>query len=309
MNSSNNDTATELSMSNRILLHNSMLDVTLNEYMTWLKVQTKPGQEELSSYALQDEFKDYDLLCIVDGNALHVGVRATKSDDFNHKKLHAELTDLLVSPERKQPSSIDNINILRKLTSIVTEQAKRAYSEIICMESEFIEGFYWLSRAFRDASTLLKGEELQFFLLEELLSISDDFDNLIKRMGKKSVVLTAVCLNEMNEQLQEIYPHHPAPIDPDITGDLAKSVALGKGAAYYHPTPGYDDFLAYCSWRFHEPIPIKDLQSIKAIFTQLSDLGLPTSRYFLELRDLDQDSVFTVFSTDYADWCEEVWYE
>ena len=309
MNSSNNDTATELSMSNRILLHNSMLDVTLNEYMTWLKVQTKPGQEELSSYALQDEFKDYDLLCIVDGNALHVGVRATKSDDFNHKKLHAELTDLLVSPERKQPSSIDNINILRKLTSIVTEQAKRAYSEIICMESEFIEGFYWLSRAFRDASTLLKGEELQFFLLEELLSISDDFDNLIKRMSKKSVVLTAVCLNEMNEQLQEIYPHHPAPIDPDITGDLAKSVALGKGAAYYHPTPGYDDFLAYCSWRFHEPIPIKDLQSIKAIFTQLSDLGLPTSRYFLELRDLDQDSVFTVFSTDYADWCEEVWYE
>ena len=309
MNSSNNDTATELSMSNRILLHNSMLDVTLNEYMTWLKVQTKPGQEELSSYALQDEFKDYDLLCIVDGNALHVGVRATKNDDFNHKKLHAELTDLLVSPERKQPSSIDNINILRKLTSIVTEQAKRAYSEIICMESEFIEGFYWLSRAFRDASTLLKGEELQFFLLEELLSISDDFDNLIKRMSKKSVVLTAVCLNEMNEQLQEIYPHHPAPIDPDITGDLAKSVALGKGAAYYHPTPGYDDFLAYCSWRFHEPIPIKDLQSIKAIFTQLSDLGLPTSRYFLELRDLVQDSVFTVFSTDYADWCEEVWYE
>ena len=88
---------------------------------------------------------------------------------------------------------------------------------------------------------------------------------------------------------------------------LAKSEALGKGAAYYHPTPGYDEFLAYCSWRFHEPIPVEDIQSITTIFKRLSDLGLPSSRYFLELRDLGEDSVFTVFAPDYEEWYAHIW--
>ena len=95
--------------------------------------------------------------------------------------------------------------------------------------------------------------------------------------------------------------------NPEITGALAKSEALGKGTAYYHPTPGYDEFLAYCSWRFHEPIPVEDIQSITTIFKRLSDLGLPSSRYFLELRDLGEDSVFTVFAPDYEEWYAHIW--
>lgn len=296
------------STNNRILLHESMISVTINEYLEWLKVQVKPGQEEIFQRALQDEYSDFDLLCLSDSNALHIGFRANLASDFSSSDLRDELRDLLVSPDRKYPSNIGNIRVANRLKKIIMELATKAYADIICMESEFIDGFYWLSRAFRDASALLKGEELQFFLLEDLLLISDDFDNLTKLMSKKSVVLTAVCVNEPDRNLDELYPY-TAPIDPKITGDLAQSETLGKGAAYYHPTSGNDDFLAYFSWRFHEPIPVEDIQSITAIFKQLSDLGLPTSRYFFELRDLDQDSVFTVFSKDYADWCEDVWYE
>lgn len=308
MDSSNNDTATELSMSNRNLLHNSMLDVTLIENMAWLKLQIKPGQAELCKRALQEEFKDYDPSCFVEGNALHVRVRANNNGDLNHKKLRGELTDLLVSPDRKQPSNIDDIHINRRLTSIVNELAERAYSEIICMNSEFIEGFYWLSRFYRDACALRKGEELRFFNLEDLLFIADDYDTLVELMEQKKVFVTAVCVNEMDEQLQEIYPHHPAPIDSEIIGDLARSEAVGKGAAYFHPTPGTDAFLMYCSWRFHEPIPVDDVQSITALFKQLSDLGLSPTQCFLELSELGADSVFTVFSPKYEEWFEHIWY-
>jgi len=307
MDSSNNDTATKLSNNNRVVLHEAMLNVTFNNFMRSLTVQIKPGKAELCKRALQEEFKDYELLCIVDGNTLHVGVKANNNGDFNHKKLHGELTDLLVSPERKQPSSIDDIHINRRLTSIVKELAERAYSEIICMNSEFIEGFYWLSRAYRDAAALRKGEVLRFFILEALLFIADDFDTLVKLTEQKKVFVTAVCVNEMDEQLQELYPHHPAPIDSEIIGDLARSEAVGKGAAYFHPTPGTDAFLMYYSWRFNEPIPVDDVQSITALFKQLSDLGLPSSRCFLELRELGEDSVFTVFSPKYEEWFEYIW--
>ena len=103
-------------------------------------------------------------------------------------------------------------------------------------------------------------------------------------------------------------PHHPAPIDSEIIGDLARSEAVGKGAAYFHPTPGTDAFLMYYSWRFHEPIPVEDVQSITALFKQLSDLGLPPTKCFLELRELGEDSVFTVFSPKYEEWFEHIWY-
>lgn len=307
MDSSNNDTTTELSNNNRDFLHEAMLAVTPNEYMKLLTLQIKPGKAELCKRALQEEFKDYDLLFIVDENTLHVGVKANKNGDFNHKMLHDELIDLLVSPERKQPSNIEDIHINRRITSIVKELAERAYSEIICMNSEFIEGFYWLSHAYRDAAALCKGKELQYFILEALLFIADDYDTLVELMEQKKVVVAAVCVNEMNEELQELYPHHPAPIDSEIIGDLARSEAVGKGAAYFHPTPGTDAFLMYYSWRFHEPIPVDDVQSITALFKQLSDLGLPPTKCFLELREVGEDSVFTVFSSKYEEWYEYIW--
>lgn len=307
MDSSNNDTATKLSNNNRVVLHEVMLNVTFNNFMRSLTVQLKPGKADLCKRALQEEFKDYELLCIVDGNTLHVGVKANSNGDLNHTKLHDELTDLLVSPERKQPSSIDDIHINRRLTSIVKELDERAFSEIICMNSEFIEGFYLLSRFYRDAIALLKDEVLQNTCLEHHLFDADDYDTLAERMEQKKVVVVAVCVNEMNEELQELYPHHPAPIDLEIIGDLARSEAVGKGAAYFHPTPGTDAFLMYYSWRFHEPIPVEDVQSITALFKQLSDLGLPPTKCFLELRELGEDSVFTVFSPKYEEWFEHIW--
>ena len=143
---------------------------------------------------------------------------------------------------------------------------------------------------------------------EDLLFVADDFDTLVEQLAQKTVVVTAVCVNETDDSLERLTPcSQPSPIDPEITGALAKSEALGKGAAYYHPTPGYDEFLAYCSWRFHEPIPVEDIQSITTIFKRLSDLGLPSSRYFLELRDLGEDSVFTVFAPDYEEWYAHIW--
>ena len=297
----------ENSINNRILIHESMTAVNFNEHMKWITVQVKPGQEEICLRALQEKFNDYALSFVVDKTMLHIGVRANQASPFSDTYLREELKDLLVSSDRKQPSDIRDIHVANRLKKIVMELSTRAYADIICMESEFIEGFQWLSRAFCDASALLKGEELQYFNLEGLLFVSDAFDNLIKRMSQKSVVLTAVCLNKVDERLEAFYPDHPALIDPKITGDLDKSKALGNGTAYYHPTSGDDDCLEYCSWRFHEPIPVEDVQSITAIFKQLSALGLPSSRYFLELRELGEDSVFTVFSPDYEEWHVDVW--
>ena len=296
------------SINNRMLLHESMTDVKFNEHMKWFTVQVKPGQEETYLRALQDEFNDYALSFIVDETMLHIGVRADQAGQFSETDLRDELKDLLVSADRKQPSAISDIYVAKRLEKIIKELATRAFSIIICMQSEFINGFRWLSRDFRDASALLKGKELQFCLLEDLLFVADAFDTLVAQLAQKTVVVTAVCVNEMDDSLERLTPcSQPTPIDPEITGDLSKNEALGKGAAYYHPTPGYDDFLAYCSWRFHEPIPVEDIQSITALFKQLSDLGLPPSCYFLELRDLGQDSVFTVFSTDYEEWYAHIW--
>ena len=296
------------SMDNRILLHKTVTDVKFNEQMKWLTVHVETGQEKICLRALQDEYKDYNFSFIVGKNTLYIGVCNNQAFGYNHMNLYSELKDLLVSPDRKQPSNIKDIVVANKLKKYIVELANRAYADIICMESEFIEGFYWLSRAFRDASALLKGKEIRFFNLEELLFISDDYDNLVNLLAQKAVFLTAICVNETDDRLDSIYPTGPAIITPKIAGDIAKSEAIGKGAAYYHPTPGYDDFLAYCSWRFHEPIPVEDIHSITAIFKRLSDLGLPTSKYFLELRDLGHDSIFTVFSPDYEEWCETVWY-
>ena len=218
------------------------------------------------------------------------------------------MKELLVSPYKKQPSAISNIYVAKRLEEIIKELVTRAFSTIVCMQSEFIDGFRWLSPGFRDALAFLKGEELEFCLLEDLLFVADDFDTLVEQLAQKTVVVTAVCVNETDDSLERFTPcSQPTPIDPEITGALAKSEALGKGTAYYHPTPGYDEFLEYCSWRFHEPIPVEDIQSITTIFKRLSDLGLPSSRYFLELRDLGEDSVFTVFAPDYEEWYAHIW--
>ena len=239
---------------------------------------------------------------------LHIGVSADQAGEYSDMDLRKELKELLVSADRKQPSAISDIYVAKRLEKIIKELVTRAFSTIVCMQSEFIDGFRWLSPDFRAALALLKGEELEFCLLEDLLFVADDFDTLVEQLAQKTVVVTAVCVNETDDSLERLTPcSQPTPIDPEITGALAKSEALGKGTAYYHPTPGYDEFLAYCSWRFHEPIPVEDIQSITTIFKRLSDLGLPSSRYFLELRDLGEDSVFTVFAPDYEEWYAHIW--
>ena len=296
------------SKNNRMQLHESMTAVTFNEHMKWITVQVKPGQKELCLRAMQENFNDYALSFVVGENNLHIGVCPNKAVGYGHMDLYGELKDLLVSPDRKQPSNIKDIVVANRLKEIIVKLATRAFSDIICLEAEYIGGFRWLSRAYRDAMALINGEEMLFFNLEELLFIADDLDNLANLLSKKTVAVTAVCVNEADDRLDSIYPTGPAIITPEIAGDIAKSEALGKGAAYYHPTPGYDEFLAYCSWRFHEPIPVEDIPSITAIFKRLSDLGLPPSCYFLELRDLGQDSVFTIFSPDYEEWYAHIWY-
>ena len=293
---------------NRMLLHESMTAVKLNEDMEWLTVQVKPGHEEIFRQALQDEFDEHTFLFIIDESVLHIGVSADQAGEYSDMDLRKELKELLVSADRKQPSAISDIYVAKRLEKIIKELVTRAFSTIVCMQSEFIDGFRWLSPGFRDALALLKGEELEFCLLEDLLFVADDFDTLVEQLAQKTVVVTAVCVNETDDSLERLTPcSQPTPIDLEITGALAKSEALGKGAAYYHPTPGYDEFLAYCSWRFHEPIPVEDIQSITTIFKRLSDLGLPSSRYFLELRDLGEDSVFTVFAPDYEEWYAHIW--
>ena len=298
----------ENSINNRILLHESMTAVKFYEQIEWLTVQVKPGQEEICLRALQDEFKDYGLSFIVDETMLHIGVSSDQAGEYSDTDLRKELKELLVSPYKKQPSAISDIYVAKRLEEIINALVTRAFSTIVCMQSEFIDGFRWLSPGFRDALALLKGEKLEFCLLEDLLLVADDFDTLVERLAQKTVVVTAVCVNETDDSLERLTPcSQPTPIDPEITGDLAKTKALGKGAAYYHPTSGCDEFLAYCSWRFHEPIPVEDVQSITAIFKRLSDLGLPSSRYFLELRELGEDSVFTVFAPDYEEWYAHIW--
>ena len=298
----------ENSINNRILIHESMTAVNFNEHMKWITVQVKPGQEEICLRAMQEKFNDYALSFVVDKTMLHIGVSADQAGEYSDTDLRKELKDLLVSPYKKQPSAISNIYVAKRLEKIINALVTRAFSTIVCMQSEFIDGFRWLSPDFRAALALLKGEELEFCLLEDLLFVADDFDTLVEQLAQKTVVVTAVCVNETDDSLERLTPcSQPTPIDPEITGALAKSEALGKGAAYYHPTPGYDEFLAYCSWRFHEPIPVEDIQSITTIFKRLSDLGLPSSRYFLELRDLGEDSVFTVFAPDYEEWYAHIW--
>ena len=298
----------ENSINNRILIHESMTAVNFNEHMKWITVQVKPGQEEICLRAMQEKFNDYALSFVVDKTMLHIGVSSDQAGEYSDTDLRKELKDLLVSPYKKQPSAISNIYVAKRLEKIINALVTRAFSTIVCMQSEFIDGFRWLSPDFRAALALLKGEELEFCLLEDLLFVADDFDTLVEQLAQKTVVLTAVCVNETDDSLERLTPcSQPTPIDPEITGALAKSEALGKGAAYYHPTPGYDEFLAYCSWRFHEPIPVEDIQSITTIFKRLSDLGLPSSRYFLELRDLGEDSVFTVFAPDYEEWYAHIW--
>ena len=298
----------ENSINNRILIHESMTAVNFNEHMKWITVQVKPGQEEICLRAMQEKFNDYALSFVVDKTMLHIGVSSDQAGEYSDTDLRKELKDLLVSPYKKQPSAISNIYVAKRLEKIIKELVTRAFSTIVCMQSEFIDGFRWLSPGFRDALALLKGEELESCLLEDLLFVADDFDTLVEQLAQKTVVVTAVCVNETDDSLERLTPcSQPTPIDPEITGALAKSEALGKGAAYYHPTPGYDEFLAYCSWRFHEPIPVEDIQSITTIFKRLSDLGLPSSRYFLELRDLGEDSVFTVFAPDYEEWYAHIW--
>ena len=298
----------ENSINNRILIHESMTAVNFNEHMKWITVQVKPGQEEICLRAMQEKFNDYALSFVVDKTMLHIGVSSDQAGEYSDTDLRKELKDLLVSPYKKQPSAISNIYVAKRLEKIIKELVTRAFSTIVCMQSEFIDGFRWLSPGFRDALALLKGEELEFCLLEDLLFVADDFDTLVEQLAQKTVVVTAVCVNEKDDSLERLTPcSQPTPIDPEITGALAKSEALGKGTAYYHPTPGYDEFLAYCSWRFHEPIPVEDIQSITTIFKRLSGLGLPPSRYFLELRDLGEDSVFTVFAPDYEEWYAHIW--
>ena len=298
----------ENSINNRILIHESMTAVNFNEHMKWITVQVKPGQEEICLRAMQEKFNDYALSFVVDKTMLHIGVSSDQAGEYSDTDLRKELKDLLVSPYKKQPSAISNIYVAKRLEKIINALVTRAFSTIVCMQSEFIDGFRWLSPDFRAALALLKGEELEFCLLEDLLFVADDFDTLVEQLAQKTVVVTAVCVNETDDSLERLTPcSQPTPIDPEITGALAKSEALGKGTAYYHPTPGYDEFLAYCSWRFHEPIPVEDIQSITTIFKRLSDLGLPSSRYFLELRDLGEDSVFTVFAPDYEEWYAHIW--
>ena len=298
----------ENSINNRILIHESMTAVNFNEHMKWITVQVKPGQEEICLRAMQEKFNDYALSFVVDKTMLHIGVSSDQAGEYSDTDLRKELKDLLVSPYKKQPSAISNIYVAKRLEEIINALVTRAFSTIVCMQSEFIDGFRWLSPDFRAALALLKGEELEFCLLEDLLFVADDFDTLVEQLAQKTVVVTAVCVNETDDSLERLTPcSQPTPIDPEITGALAKSEALGKGTAYYHPTPGYDEFLAYCSWRFHEPIPVEDIQSITTIFKRLSDLGLPSSRYFLELRDLGEDSVFTVFAPDYEEWYAHIW--
>ena len=298
----------ENSINNRILIHESMTAVNFNEHMKWITVQVKPGQEEICLRAMQEKFNDYALSFVVDKTRLHIGVSSDQAGEYSDTDLRKELKDLLVSPYKKQPSAISNIYVAKRLEKIIKELVTRAFSTIVCMQSEFIDGFRWLSPDFRAALALLKGEELEFCLLEDLLFVADDFDTLVEQLAQKTVVLTAVCVNETDDSLERLTPcSQPTPIDPEFTGDLAKSEALGKGTAYYHPTNGYDEFLAYFSWRFHEPIPVEDIQSITAFFKRLSDLGLPSSRYFLELRDLGEDSVFTVFAPDYEEWYAHIW--
>ena len=297
----------ENSINNRILIHESMTAVNFNEHMKWITVQVKPGQEEICLRAMQEKFNDYALSFVVDKTMLHIGVSSDQAGEYSDTDLHKELKDLLVSPYKKQPSAISNIYVAKRLEKIINALVTRAFSTIVCMQSEFIDGFRWLSPGFRDALAFLKGEELEFCLLEDLLFVADDFDTLVEQLAQKKVVVTAVCLNETDRSMNALYPKDQAPIDPEFTGALVKSEALGKGTAYYHPTHGYDEFLAYCSWRFHEPIPVEDIQSITTIFKRLSDLGLPSSRYFLELRDLGEDSVFTVFAPDYEEWYAHIW--
>ena len=295
------------SKNNRRQLHESMTAVEFNEHMKWFKVHVNPGHVEICRHALQDEFPKHTFSFIIDQNVLHIGVSADQAGEDSDTDLRKELKELLVSPYKKQPSAISNIYVAKRLEKIIKELVTRAFSTIVCMQSEFIDGFRWLSPGFRDALALLKGEELEFCLLEDLLFVADDFDTLVEQLAQKKVVVTAVCLNETDRSMNALYPKDQAPIDPEFTGALVKSEALGKGTAYYHPTPGYDEFLAYCSWRFHEPIPVEDIQSITTIFKRLSDLGLPSSRYFLELRDLGEDSVFTVFAPDYEEWYAHIW--
>ena len=297
------------SMNNRILIHNSITDVIPNHKIITLTVQVKPGREKALKRAIQREFKEYELLLLSDKNALHIGVCKDQSGDTNPMVLYRELQDLVISPDKRQPSEIEDFIIVNRLQDIILKLASRAYSDIICLEGDFISGFRWLSRIYRDAMTLINGGQMIFFNLEKLLFVADDLDKLVNLLPQKTVVVTAVCVNEADDRLDSIYPTGPAIITPEIAGDIANSQALGKGDAYYHPTPGYDDFLAYCSWRFHEPIPVEDIRSITEIFKRLSDLGLPPSRFFLELRDTSKDSIFTVFSPEYEKWHEEVWYE
>ena len=67
------------SLSNRMLLHESMTAVKFYEQIEWLTVQVKPGHEEIFRQALQDEFDEHTFLFIIDESVLHIGVSADQA--------------------------------------------------------------------------------------------------------------------------------------------------------------------------------------------------------------------------------------